>query len=125
MRKYEFTYILDTTLDDTAVAESVEKYAKLIRDQAGEVTHREILGRRKFSYEIQKKTEGSYVFLRMNASSKAVDEINRALSFDERVLRSLIVLDEEADTRNEAARRRARPQDAEAGAHAPQTSAQS
>ena len=124
MRKYEFTYILDSTLDDAAAAASLEKYAKLIRDQGGEITHREVWGRRKFSYDIHHKTEGTYVFLRMNTSSKSVEDLNRALHFDEPVLRSLIVLDEEADVRNEEARRRARPREAEAGGHAPQPAAQ-
>ena len=124
MRKYEFTYILESSLDDAAAAASLEKYAKLIRDQGGEVTHREVWGRRKFSYEIHHKTEGTYVFLRMNTDSKAVDELNRSLHFDETVLRSLIVLDEEADVRNEEARRRARPRDTEAGVHPPQPAGQ-
>jgi small subunit ribosomal protein S6 len=124
VRKYEFTYILDPNLDDAAAATSLEKYAKLIRDHGGEVTHREVWGRRKFSYEIHHKTEGTYVFLRMNTESKAVEELNRALHFDETVVRSLIVLDEEADVRNEEARRRARPRDAEAGGHAPQPAGQ-
>ena len=109
MRKYEFIYILDPTLDDAAVAESLERYTKLIRDQGGEIVAQEVWGRRKFSYEIRHKTEGSYVYVRLRATSKAVDEINRVLRFDERILRSLIVLDEEAEVRNEEARRRAQP----------------
>jgi len=102
--KYEFVYILDPTLDDAAVARSQEKYAKLIRDQGGEVTHQEAWGRKKLAYEIQHKTEGSYLFLRMHATTAIVSELYRALRFDETVLRTLIVRDEDWTARNAAAR---------------------
>ena len=106
MRKYEFIYILDPSLDDAAVAESLERYAKLIREQGGEIASQEIWGRRKFSYEILHKSEGSYAYVRFKATNKIIDELNRVLRFDEKVLRTLIVLDEEAETRNAEARRR-------------------
>jgi small subunit ribosomal protein S6 len=109
VRKYEFIYILDPGLDDAAVAESLERYSKLIRDQGGEIGSQEIWGRRKFAYDIRKKSEGSYVYVRFRSTQKAIDELNRLLHFDENVLRTLIVLDEEAELRNEQARRDARP----------------
>lgn len=113
MRKYEFVYILDSTLDDAAVAESMEKYSKLIRDQGGEISQQENWGRRKFAYEIRHKGEGSYIYLRFRGEKKVVDEINRILRFDERILRTLIVLDEEAEVRNAESQRRAGKQPVE------------
>ena len=104
MRKYEFIYVLDPGLDDAAVAESLERYIKIIREQGGEIVSHEIWGRRKFAYEINHKNEGSYLFVRFRATQKTIDELNRALRFDEKVLRTLIVLDEEAETRNAQAR---------------------
>jgi len=102
--KYEFVYILDSMLDDAAVARSLEKYAKLIRDQGGEVTHQESWGRKKLAYEIRKKNEGTYLFLRMQATKAVVAELYRVLRFDEDVLRTLIVRDEQWAERNAAAR---------------------
>jgi small subunit ribosomal protein S6 len=115
VRKYEFIVILDPSVEDGVVGESIEKYAKLIRDQGGEVTHQENWGRRKFAYDIDKKSEGTYLFLRFRGESKIIDELNRVLHFDERVIRSLIVLDDEAEARNAEAQRR-RAQGAEAAA---------
>ena len=109
MRKYEFIFILDSTVDDAGVNESLERYAKFIREHGGEVTRQENWGRRRFAYEINKKNEGSYVFLKLRAEAKTIAELNRALRFDERVVRSLIVLDEDAETRNAAAQRQAGP----------------
>jgi small subunit ribosomal protein S6 len=124
VRKYEFVYILDPTVDDAGVADSAERYTKLVRDQGGEVVRHEIWGRRKFAYDIDKKTEGSYVYVRLRADSKVIHELNRVIGFDERVLRSLIVLDEDAEVRNEAARRRTRSEQAPAEG-APHPAAQS
>jgi small subunit ribosomal protein S6 len=107
VRKYEFVFILDPGVDDAGVADSLERYSGVIRDQGGEVVRFELWGRRRFTYEIKHKTEGSYVYVKFRGDTKVVDELNRVLRFDERVLRTLIVLDEDAVARNEAALRRA------------------
>jgi small subunit ribosomal protein S6 len=104
VRKYEFAYILDPGLDDHAVAESMARYVKLIQDQGGEVTQQDLWGRRKLAYEINKKTDGVYVYIRMRGTRKVVDELHRTLRFDESVMRNLIVLDEDAERRNAEAR---------------------
>jgi small subunit ribosomal protein S6 len=108
VRKYEFVYILDSTVDDAAVAESLTRYTKLIRDQGGEVIGHDNWGRRKFAYDILKKTEGSYLYIKMRATNKVIEELNRVLHFDEKVLRSLIVLDEDAEARNAEAQKNLR-----------------
>lgn len=107
MRKYEFVFILDPGVDDAGVADGLERYSRLIREQGGEVVRHELWGRRRLTYEIEHKTEGSYVYVKFRGDTKVVDELNRVLRFDERVLRTLIVLDEDALARNEAALRRA------------------
>jgi small subunit ribosomal protein S6 len=117
--KYEFTAILDPLLDDAAVAASMEKYAKSIRDQGGEVTLQENWGRKKLAFEMHKKTEGIYVFMRMKATPAIVAEVNRILRFDEQVLRTLIVLDEEWEARNQEAAKQAGAKAAEPAAPAP------
>jgi len=107
VRKYEFAYILDPGLDDAAVGESLARYVKLIQDQGGEVTQQDIWGRRKLAYEINKKTDGVYVYIRMRGTRKVVDELHRTLRFDEAVMRNLIVIDEDAERRNAESRARA------------------
>lgn len=105
MRKYEFVYVLDPALDEAAVAESLERYSKIVRDSGGTITTTQAWGRRKFAYEINHKTEGSYLYVRFSSDAKTVQELNRTLHFDENVVRSLIVLDEEAEERNAEALR--------------------
>ena len=107
VRKYEFTWIVLATLDEAAVNANLEKYVKAIQSKGGEVTRKEVLGRRRFAYEIDKKQEGIYLFVKMNAPTAVLEELNRMLKFDEDVLRKLIVLDEDWERRNEEAARRA------------------
>lgn len=109
LTKYEFTYILDPLVDEAAAEQSLEKFAQLVQDQGGEVLNRENWGRKRLAYEIRHKTEGVYGFIRMNASPAVVAELNRVLRFDEQVLRTLIVVDEDWEARNQEAARRAKP----------------
>jgi small subunit ribosomal protein S6 len=121
VRKYEFTWIVVPTLDDAAAAANLEKYVHAIESKGGEVTRKEVLGRRRFAYEIDKKQEGIYLFVKMSCSTDVLAEINRMLKFDEDVLRKLIVLDEDWERRNEEAARRSerqKPSSSEANAPA-------
>jgi small subunit ribosomal protein S6 len=114
LTKYEFTYILDPLVDEAAAEQSLEKYAQLVQDQGGEVLTRENWGRKRLAYEIRHKTEGVYGFIRMKASPAVVAELNRVLRFDEQVLRTLIVVDEDWEARNQEAARRGKPVEAPA-----------
>ena len=121
MTKYEFVYILDPSLDEAAANANFDKYMKLVKEQGGEVTHQESWGRKKLAYEIDKKTEGTYFYARFKADRTALTEVNRQLRYDEDVMRTLIVCDEEWAARNEAAasRRAAGRNKAHAPAPAP------
>lgn len=117
LTKYEFTYILDPLVDDATTEQSLEKYSQVIQDQGGEVLVRENWGRKRLAYEIRHKTEGVYGFIRMHASPAVIAELNRILRFDEQILRTLIVVDEEWEARNQAAARK--PRQAEAAPATP------
>ena len=118
MTKYEFVSIFDPSLDEAAATANFDKYLKLVQDQGGEVTYKESWGRKKLAYEIDKKTEGSYFYARLTASTAAVAELNRQLRYDEQVMRTLVVRDEDWAARNEAAGRRASKR-TQAPSHAP------
>jgi len=122
VRKYEFTWIVVPTLDDAAATANLEKYVNAISAKGGEVTRKEVLGRRRFAYEIDKKTEGTYLFVKMTCPTEALTEVNRMLKFDEDVVRKLIVLDEDWERRNEEAARRSERQRTTHGDAAPAAS---
>jgi small subunit ribosomal protein S6 len=48
------------------------------------------MGRRRFAYDIKKKSEGTYVVVQLEAEPDVVKEFNRRLTIDELVLRSKV-----------------------------------
>ena len=119
MTKYEFIYILDASLDEAGANANFDKYMKLVKDEGGEVTSHEGWGRKKLAYEIDKKTDGIYFYARITATAEVMAELGRQLRYDEQVLRTLVVRDEDWAARNEATSRRAARHKTPAPASAP------
>lgn len=91
MRKYEVMVIIDPEVDDRQVSPLVEKHAAVITNAKGTVDNVDVWGRRRFSYEINKKSEGSYVVLSLTAEPAAVKEMDRLMSIDEQVMRTKVL----------------------------------
>lgn len=90
MRSYEIMLILDPTVDDRQVTTLVENHLKVITNGGGTVTSTDVMGRRRFAYEIKKKTEGTYVVVKLSAEPAVVKELDRRLTIDESVLRTKV-----------------------------------
>ncbi|MEY4989371.1 MAG: hypothetical protein RI933_1004 [Actinomycetota bacterium] len=96
MHKYELMVILDPSIEERTVAPSLDKFLNVIRNANGTVDNVDIWGRRRLAYEINKKTEGIYAVVNMNASSEAVVELDRQLRLSEAVMRTKILRADEA-----------------------------
>ena len=91
MRKYELMLILDSELDERSVETTVEKLLHVIPAEGGTVDNVDIWGRRRFAYEIQKKSEGYYVVIDFTANPDTTKELDRQLGINETVVRTKIV----------------------------------
>ena len=91
MRKYELMLILDSELDERSVETTVEKLLHVIPAEGGTVDNVDIWGRRRFAYEIQKKSEGYYVVIDFTATPDTTKELDRQLGINETVVRTKIV----------------------------------
>ena len=96
MHKYELMVILDPAIDERTVAPSLDKFLNVIRTGGGTVDNVEIWGRRRLAYEINKKTEGIYAVVNMNANSADVIELDRQLKISEAVMRTKVLRADEA-----------------------------
>ena len=96
MHKYELMVILDPAIDERTVAPSLDKFLNVIRNGGGTVDNVEIWGRRRLAYEINKKTEGIYAIVNMNANSADVIELDRQLKISEAVMRTKVLRADEA-----------------------------
>ncbi|GAA4282542.1 30S ribosomal protein S6 [Brevibacterium daeguense] len=91
VRKYELMLILDPELDERSVSTTVEKLTKVVTADGGSIDNVDVWGRRRFAYEIQKKTEGYYVVVDFQANPDTTKELDRQLGLNETVLRTKIL----------------------------------
>jgi small subunit ribosomal protein S6 len=91
MRHYEIMVILDPDLEERTVAPSLETYLKIIKDSGGTVDKLDIWGRRRMTFEINKKAEGIYAVADLHCGPDAIKELDRQLNLNEAVLRTKVV----------------------------------
>jgi small subunit ribosomal protein S6 len=91
MRRYEMMVILDPQLDERTVAPSLDQFLGVVKTQGGSIDKVEIWGKRRLSYEIDKRTEGIYAVVDMSCTPAAVAELDRQLSLSEFILRTKVL----------------------------------
>ena len=91
MNEYEVTYILRPSLEEAEVEERSNAIADILRNQGGEVTSVERLGKKRLAYEIKDVREGNYVVMQFKSEPAASKELERQLKLHEDVLRALVV----------------------------------
>ncbi len=92
MSKYETTFIVEPGLDETRVNEEIDKISQWITELGGQVLEVQRWGKRRLSYEIQKKRDGVYTHILHESPGPVVREIERRMRLDESVLRVLSVI---------------------------------
>ncbi len=91
MRRYEVMVILDPDLEERTVAPSLDQYLNVVRQDGGSVESVDVWGRRRMAYEIQKKTEGIYAVIELDAEPATVKELDRQLTLNESVMRTKVI----------------------------------
>ncbi len=94
MKNYELMYILAPNLDEEATKAAIESLNKIITDNGGSVTKVNEWGARDLAYPIKKQTRGYYVVVNFTADNHVLDEFDRIVKLDTRVLRFLITVAE-------------------------------
>lgn len=89
--KYEMMLIVDPQVDDASVKKLVEKYLEVVTTEKGTVDNTDFWGRRKLAYEIDGKTEGTYVVVNYTAEPATSDELDRQLNLNESIVRTKIL----------------------------------
>lgn len=84
---YELMYIVNAVLSDEQIKAVVERINKLITENGGEITEVDEWGSRRLSYPINKKRNGYYVNLFMQAPGELIVRLERSLEIDDDILR--------------------------------------
>lgn len=91
MRHYELMVILDPDIEERTVAPSLDQFLTVVKTDGGSVEKIDIWGRRRMSFEINKKTEGIYAVVDLQAEPATVKELDRQLNLNEAVLRTKVM----------------------------------
>ena len=91
MRRYELMVILDPTLEERTVAPSLDQFLTVVKSDGGSVEKVDVWGRRRLSYDIQKKSEGIYAVVDLSAEPATVKELDRQLNLSESILRTKVI----------------------------------
>ena len=91
MRAYEVMVILDPSIEERTVENSLGKYLDVIRKDGGTVESVDVWGRRRLAYEVKKNAEGVYAVVNLNAEPATVKEFDRQLGLNETILRTKVM----------------------------------
>ena len=91
MRPYEVMVIFDPDTDERQVQPTLEQFLTVITKGGGTVDTMDIWGRRRLAYEIQKKSEGIYAVITLQANPADVKEMDRQFSINESIMRTKVI----------------------------------
>ncbi len=120
MKKYELIFILKADQPEAEMEARVARVREILADHNGEITQENHWGVRRLAYEIEYESRGNYMFLKFKSAGTVVADLDKFLRLDDKVLRHLVVVDEEWDERNRAAMAKRRKNQTQETAGAPE-----
>ena len=94
MNKYEIMFIVRADITEDEVKNTVKSFEDLLSNEGAKILNSKDLGQKKLAYEIKKQVRGYYHLLNVECESKAVKEFDRRALIDEKVIRHLIIKEE-------------------------------
>ena len=91
MKKYEAVFILDIRKTDDEGAAFCRGFEELIKSLGGELEKTVPMGRKQFTYEIDKRRAGLYFDFVFELATAKVKEIKEKYKLDQRILRNMII----------------------------------
>ena len=91
MPLYEHVFIARQDLSSAQAEGLIEHFATVVADNGGAITEREYWGVKTMAYKINKNRKGHYAFLKSNAPSAAIMEMERLMRLHDDVMRVLTI----------------------------------
>lgn len=97
-REYEFIIIVNAQLSEEETKKLQDKYEAIFLSEDGDVVTKSDWGVKRLAYPINKEFKGRYLFYDFIGNPKNLEEAQRLMRIDEKILRYLIVrIGEDAD----------------------------
>ncbi|HPF46147.1 MAG: 30S ribosomal protein S6 [Alphaproteobacteria bacterium] len=91
MSLYEYTYIARQDIQPQQVDAITDQFAKIVKDNGGQIAKTESWGLRTLAYRIKKYKKGHYVHLNIDAPHAAIAELERNARLHEDVIRYMTI----------------------------------
>jgi small subunit ribosomal protein S6 len=92
LKRYETILIASADLHDDEQQSVIARYSGIINDRKGTLVKVENWGKRKLAYAIKKQNRGIYVLFEYAGESSIVNELERNLKIDDKILKFMTVL---------------------------------
>jgi small subunit ribosomal protein S6 len=96
LRRYETILIAHVDLSEDELSSLITRYGGIVTGQKGILVKVERWGKRRLAYMIRKQARGFYILMDYAGSSAVVNELERNLKIDDKVLKFMTVLKAEA-----------------------------
>ena len=87
MRSYELVTIFRPEMAEADVRSEVAQVEKALLERGAQIKQSDFWGKRRLAYEIKHVTEGYYSVVSFEGEKTAVEDLDRALSLSDNVLR--------------------------------------
>lgn len=94
MNKYEIVFIVKAELEENAIKDTVKSFENILTGLKATIDSSKSLGQKKLAYEIKGSVRGYYQVLNVTASAEAIKEFDRKARLDDKILRHLIIKEE-------------------------------
>ena len=91
MALYEHVFISRQDLSNAQAEGLIEHFSAVLSDNDGKVIDQEYWGLKTMAYKINKNRKGHYAFLKSDAPSSAVQEMERLMRLHEDVMRVMTI----------------------------------
>jgi small subunit ribosomal protein S6 len=91
MPLYEHVFIARQDLSNTQAEGLVEHFSAVLSDNGGKIVESEYWGVKTMAYKINKNRKGHYAFLKTDAPSAAVQEMERLMRLHDDVMRVMTI----------------------------------
>ena len=91
MSFYEHVFIMRQDLSNTQAEALIEEFSSILTENGGAVSEHEYWDVKTMAYKVNKNRKGHYAFLKTDAPSAAVKEMERLMGLHEDVMRLLTI----------------------------------
>ena len=91
MHDYELVVIVNPSIADDDVANTVEKVKTFVTGRGGDIAEANQWGRKRLAYPNKKCTEGNYALIKFNLDPKLTTELETSLKLSDDIVRHMLV----------------------------------